>query len=302
MKVHRKRQGSGRGFGFGLLLVGGVLLAGGPAIASNVIDDCGQTCEDDCASDPDCREAVAGKCVLEADVSCDGTEATIQLVSGNDLDLQGYDITCTETSPDVCNYYAITMNDAASIVTSDGSADDGESEITGLFFGGVNCGAEANSKVENLTFFDDIIAIASCKTVENNVIGGSEQTLWGGNIGIFTLGVSNADAFNENYISGRITPILSQGTTDLSLLRNVIHTDAADQAAWLGQGQTSFDGLVKWNVFFGTGADSSAVLLKLPATDDATYEGNLCDENHPDCADCISAGRCEPFTSPFVGN
>ncbi len=270
-------------------------------LADNVITDCGQSCEDDCGTDPNCREAAGGKCILEADVSCDSTESTILLVSGNNLDLQGWDVTCTTTGTG-CIYNAIQMNDAGSKVTSDGSEDDGESEISGLFLAGVACNGKSNSIVENLTLFDGIFAVNSCKTVRNNVIGSSSQFLFGGNIGIFTTGISNADSFTDNYISGRTVPILSQGTTDVDVMRNVIHTDVADEAVWLGQGQTAAGGLIKFNVFFGVGPDSSAVLIKMPATDDGTYDGNLCDEDHPDCADCISDGRCEPFASPFPGN
>jgi hypothetical protein len=269
------------------------------AMANDVIDDCGQSCEDDCGVDPDCREAVSGKCKLTADITCDETESAISLISGNDLDMKGFDITCTATT---CGYAAVTMTDAGTTVTSDGSGDDGEAVISGKFDVGVACGLEANSTVEKITVLDGLTGIQNCKTVKNNVVGPSTQFALGTNLGISTTGIANS-VFSDNYVSGRGFGILNSGSATLDVLRNVIHTDVSVAAIWLGGGAgSSANGNAKFNVVFADGYDSSATVITISGTNNVTFDGNFCDEDHPNCASCISGSRCEPFVSPFQGN
>ena len=287
-------------------MIGAALLAAAVSMpvhvaASNVIDGCGQSCEDDCVLST-CREAVNGKCVLDADISCDSTESAIILASGNNLDLQGYDITCTETAPAECSYNAVEMNSSGSQVKSDNSGDD-EAVISGRFTVGVDCDLNTNSLVEDITVLDSVIAIRDCRTVRNNVIGPSSQFVLGVNQGIGTTGVANGDSINDNYVSGRALPIVAITSNKVNILRNVIHTDIAVQAISLGTVASGADGDAKFNVVFADGfSATSTIFTILGTTDSVNYDGNFCDEDHPDCADCIANDQCEPYTSPFAGN
>lgn len=288
--------------GRGALPLAAVLALAAPAMANNVIDGCGQTCEIDCGADPNCREASGGKCVLTDDVTCDSSESAIELLSGNDLEMAGFDITCTEEAPDSCPYAAILVIDSGSKITSDGSEDDGEAVISGRFFFGVDCDLNASSIVENITVFDGISAIRDCRTVRNNVIGPSSQFYLLANFGISTEGIGGSDSFRNNSIEGRVFPISNNGSNSLAIEGNVINTDATNRAITLGNATGGADGVAKFNVFFGTGASASAVLFQIYGEDSVVYSRNYCNGDHPDCAACIAAGRCEPYTSPFPGN
>lgn len=283
------------------ILLGFILATMSSALASNVIDGCGQTCEVDCSSDPDCREAVSGKCVLTADISCGSGDSSIELLSGNDLDLQGYDITCSEASPDNCGYSAISVLSSGSKITSDGSGDDGESVISGRFTFGVHCNSNTGSIVEHLTIFDGVAAVKNCATVRENVIGPSSQFFLLVNFGIVNEGVGSGDSVNKNHIEGRLRAI-SGGSDSLEIRENVIHTDSSASAIKLGDSTNGADGVAKFNVFFADGANASSLLFDITGTDSLVYDGNFCNGDHPDCADCIAAGRCEPYASPFQGN
>lgn len=286
------------GIGAVMLLLGAVQAGH----ATNVIDGCSQTCEIDCGADPNCREASGGKCILTGDVTCDSTESAIELLSGNDLQMAGYDITCTETSPNSCPYAAILIIDSSSKVTSDGSGDDGESEISGRFNFGIDCDLNEGSIVEKIAIFDGFAAVRDCKIVRETVIGSSSQFIFSLNFGILTEGIGGNDAFTKNYIQGRVEPIHNNGSNSLSVDQNVIQTDAATTALALGNPTGGADGTAKFNIFFGGGVDSSSTLFSITGTDSLVYLGNYCDGDHPDCADCIAAGRCQPYTAPFRGN
>ncbi len=286
----------------GALALAAVFALAAPATANNVIDGCGQTCEIDCGADPNCREASGGKCILADDVTCDATESAIELLSGNDLEMAGFDITCTEVAPDSCPYSAILVIDTGSKITSDGSGDDGEAVISGRFFFGVDCDLNASSIVEKITVFDGIGAIRDCRTVRNNVIGPSSQLYLLANFGITTEGIGGSDSFRNNSIEGRVFPITNNGSNSLSVEGNVINTDATNRAISLGNATGGADGVAKFNVFFGAGASAGAELFQIHGEDSVVYSGNYCNGDHPDCAACIAAGHCESYTSPFKGN
>jgi hypothetical protein len=289
----------------GTLLVTMIAAWPGSAISSNVIDDCGLTCEIDCADPPgSCREAVSGECELTADVDCTSSDASIMLVGGTDLQMNGYEITCTSAS---CGYYAVETDDNGSKVTNDGSGEtsDPESLISGPFAGGVNCQLKDNSIVEKIMIADGLIAVLDCETVRNNVFLASTQSVFGINHAVATSGVTNSDEIVDNYMTGRTVPILTSGTEDIAILRNVIHLGTGLLGVRPGQNQTVANGDIKFNVFFGEGfPDSSPTIISLGAgtTDNIDYQGNFCDENHPDCATCQADGRCESHTAPFPGN
>ena len=50
----------------------------------------------------------------------------------------------------------------------------------------------------------------------------------------------------------------------------------------------------RWDV-----GEAKVITVPDPFPIGATFLGNICDEDHPDCATCISDGLCVPFTSPF---
>lgn len=279
---------------FGLLAP--AVFASTASAQTNIITACGQTCEDDCGI-PSCKKAISGKCVLTSNVSCTSGQGAIRLVGGNDLDLQGYDVTCTATSPSSCIYPAIDIVDPNSKVTS--SDDDDPSVISGPFLTGVDCLAEANAIVEHVTINDGIFGILNCETVRHNVIGPSSDLLWGGNMGISTGGVANGESITENYISGRTLPIFSTSALTLNVEKNVIQTNGSSIAITLASGQSSSAGNVRFNIFFG---DAGTTLFSTPGTDVVNYDGNFCDPSHPDCGTCIGDDRCMPYTSPFIGN
>ena len=283
------------GIGMALVLLGGVT---SPS-ASNVINACNQTCETDCSSKPsNCRQASGSppKCVLGGDLSCTAAQGAIELASGHDLDLQGYDITCTETAPALCNYSAIYMSATSSRVVNSSS---NQSVISGRFGIGVDCGSRASSLVEDITVNDGFIGIYSCQTVRNTVVGpSSDFNQWAFNMGIYTAGISNSDSVTDNYVAGRMWPIYSESPYRLDVERNV--TKGAGYAAiTVGAGQSTSTGNVRFNIMFGASGGS---IDGAATTDNSTYDGNFCDPDLADCASCITAGRCMPYTSPFVGN
>src|SRR6476661_712860 len=105
------------GWFFRGLLALGMVVAIAPratAFTNNEVYACGQTCNTTCSggANATCRVASGGKCVLNGNVSCPGTGAgsgPIQVTSATTLDLQGYDITCTEVSPSSCAYTGIEV-------------------------------------------------------------------------------------------------------------------------------------------------------------------------------------------------
>src|SRR5262249_2527600 len=138
---------------------------------------------------------------------------------GTDFDLLGWDITCTEVSPNLCNYDAISMTASSSKVTNSSGF---ESVMSGHFNTDIDCDGQSSSIVENIAFADGIIAIKDCQTIRNNAIRPSADSFLGANDGIVTSGVSNSDSISDNFVEGRTAPIWSTSSLSLDVLRNVI--------------------------------------------------------------------------------
>ncbi|MBY0276431.1 hypothetical protein K2Z84_13880 [Candidatus Binatia bacterium] len=117
---------------------------------------------------------------------------------------------------------------------------------------------------------------------------------------MIAAGVTSTDSVTDNFLTGYDYPIVTSSTQPIDVLRNVINTSATLYPITLGSGVTSVYGNVKRNVFFG-GA-TSLFLVGGSTTDHVIYEGNYCDPNESSCSACLSQGRCQPYTSPFLGN
>lgn len=276
-------------------------LASFAAAYTNEINGCNQTCETDCTSKgTSCRQASGSpaKCILGTDVSCTNGGGSIELASGNDLDLNGHDITCTETLPSTCAYPAILMGSSATKVTDSV----GGSVISGPFRIGVDCAGKSTSIVEKLTINDGLYATVSCQTVRNNIIGGTAQyNIYGTNFGIYTVGISASDSISENYVEGRVWPIFSESSVALDVQKNVLRGTGLS-AFYFGYGQANAYGNAKFNIVFNTWGSTTVVSAPSGAGDHVSYDGNFCDPGISGCATCISSGKCMPYTAPFTGN
>ena len=246
-----------------------VFAVAGPTLvhaADEYVTACGHTRQPSCISgSTTCHQAVGGKCKLNSNLSCDATESPLMLDSGLDLDLRGYDITCTETLPSTCNYAAISFdpNDSGSVVTSDGTA--GDSVISGPFYSGVNCDLAAGSVAENTTVFDALFGILDCKTVKNNVIGATTQNAFGGYWGIaLTAQISSGDAITGNFVSGRVVPIAATHPS-ATVQGNVVDTDGAVLGISVGTSAGGYTGQARCNVFFGEGSTAHRMSSGSPA-------------------------------------
>lgn len=272
---------------------------------ANAFTACGQYCDSTCPSPP--GNCIVGTgtpktCTLTADIHCDSTNTAGWGLSttnqnGVVIDLSGHNVICDETPPNNCNYPAIALNSSASgqKVTNSNAT---ESIIDGPFYSGVDCNLAAGSTVEKITVLDPIIGIQDCKTATNNVLGAAYSSLLGGQWGVWTTGMTG-DSIVNNAVSGRTIPISTGGST--KIWGNVINVTGGPFGIYVtGSGSTN----IKYNVFFGTGLDGSSELITVTGTDNGTYDGNLCDINHPDCATCIATAteRCTPYTAPFAGN
>jgi hypothetical protein len=177
---------------------------------------------------------------LASNISCAAGQGSIQLLSGLDLDLAGYDITCTESSSTKCAYPAISMASSASKVTSSSATD--EAVISGPFSVGVYCGGYGTSIVEKITINGGVTGILDCQTVRNNVVGAStDYNQFSTNFGILTGGVSNSDSITDNHVSTRVWPIYSTSPYSLDVQRNVIK-GTGEGAIVVGANQSSSSG------------------------------------------------------------
>lgn len=272
---------------------------------ANAFTACGQYCASACPTPPGNCIVGSGSpktCTLTGDLHCTsantaGWGLSTTSTTGIVIDLSGYNVLCDETPPNNCNYPAISLDSSASgqKVTNSNAT---EAVIDGPFYSGVDCNLAAGSTVEKITVLDPIIGILDCKTVTNNVLGAAYDSLLGGQWGVWTAGMTG-DSIVNNSVSGRTIPITTGGST--KIWGNVIDTAGAAFGVYVnGSGSTN----IKYNVFFGPGYDASAKLVTVTGTDNGTYEKNLCDIHHPDCASCIASTpqHCTPYTAPFAGN
>jgi hypothetical protein len=289
-KLHRGKLTALRGI---VVVAAGLLMlttTADPASAQygSTITACGQKCQTGgCGADTSCRTASSGKCTVGGNISCTSAQSTIQLIDGTDLDLQGYDITCT-SGP--CTYDAITFyNSNSKVTTSTG----GPAVVGGPFNSSVNCGNKSGSIVENITAAGGIIGIYNCQTVRNDVIDGQGVMVWG----VIASGITSSDEVTDNFVTGAYYPIVTSTSQPVEILRNVVNTAGSVYGMTLGSGVSTANGNVKFNVFYG-----DSTLFVTAGTDSNAYDGNYCDPNQASCSTCISNGRCMPYTSPFVGN
>jgi len=282
----------------GLLLLGWAL----PAHAGHTFFACGKTCEVDCDDAPyaDCVEAEGGKCVLGQDIVCSSTTTpAVRLRDGMDLDMAGSSITCASG---VDCQHGVQMESGSGSKVVNSSSD--EALITGGFHSGVYCGLTASSEVTGIRIVNTIVGVNDCKTVKNNVITGIGRTFLTLNFGIQTSGVTaSGDLISGNYVADKSWGIYISGTDAVEASGNVVHT-----TGWSNCGVNLTSGseaIVEANTFLGVGnagfgSTRKVICVPSPEPTGTEYSGNICDRDHPDCAACISGGRCMPFTAPFV--
>lgn len=281
-----------------LLLFGAAL----PAYASHAIFACGKVCEADCDDFPypDCVEAEGGECYLYNNVETNSTTTPcVRLRDGMDLNMNGKTITC-QSGVD-CHHAVQMESGSGGRVKNDSTT---EALITGRFFAGVECQLLPSSDVTGIRIVDTLVGVSNCKTVKNNVITGLGRTYLTGNFGISTSGVTaSGDLLQENYIADKSYGIYINGTDAVEARDNVLHTTMWTQC---GVALTaSSEAVINGNTFLGVGnagfgTTRKIICLPNPEPTQDVYSGNICDKDHPDCAACISGGRCMPFTAPFV--
>jgi hypothetical protein len=290
LNLHTTRRST-----FVLVLSAFLLLGSAPALAVvNEISNC------DANVDPDVN-CTSNNCKLVADIDCDSdNNEKITLANGNDLDLNGYDISCA-TGVDCTTPIVITGS--GSIVKNTGAP---TSKIAGAFDVGVDCGGYSNTKVLGITLEltdDQADGIIGCRVVENNVVR------WTGSSGHGSVGILVEDAANsrvgENYVAGKWwTGIFHQASSsNASTDHNVVvledKTFVIQMSIW-GNGTS---GSVIGNVLFGGALDqSSDFLLTLNSLARPTVAGNQCDPSQDSCQECISEWACmpHPASAPFT--
>ena len=153
-----------------------------------------------------------------------------------------------------------------------------------------------------LTFFNVLVAVLMLVTVVSGCAPPAAAPTTAPQAPAATEAPAAAKAITENFVTGRVLPIFSSSALTLDVQKNVVDTSSALVAIWLGNSQSVSNGTAKFNIFFGSGIGGTDYEFLAAATDHVTYDGNFCDPAHPDCASCITAGRCMPYTSPFTGN
>jgi hypothetical protein len=273
------------------------------ARASHTFSDCFVTCEVDCddpGSGPNCHEAEGGECILSADITCNSTTTpVVRLRDGMNLDMDGHTITCDASGG--CHNGVQIEGNGSKVYNS---AAPQEAAIKGGFWAGVECNLYPGSEVDGIRIENTLIGLRNCKIVKNNAIVGLGRTYLTANWGIQTQGVtSGSDLISGNYFADKNRAILITGTNAVEARDNVIHT-----TGWSACGvelTTGSQAVLKGNTFLGVGnagfgTTRKVICVPTPEPTGVTYSGNVCDRDHPDCAACIAAGRCMPFTAPFV--
>lgn len=286
-----------------------VLLGWTPISWGNNILNCEQCCADNCnnctygSGSDDCVLAQSGLCDLETDITCDDTDNGILLIQGNDLDMDGHTITCTETTT-TCRS-AVRMDSSNNkLFNSEGAGlppdPINEAIITGPFDTSVDCQGKTGSTVEGITVEVEGslgFGIIRCRKVQNNVI----RTAPGksGFAGIQLLGIGNTDFIKRNYIEGDVARgIRVFGSKSIDVEENVIYTsDGVDIAIEIS---TITPAEILDNTIIGNRTNGQAITGGTAST---SFKGNFCSKDHPDCQDntddCIDTNKCVHRVSPF---
>ena len=272
------------------------LLCAAPAVAAvQEISNCDANVDPDvnCSSD---------NCKLTADIDCDSdNNEKITLANGKDLDLNGFDISCT---PSVDCTTPIVITHDGSIVENKSAS---RSAIKGDFDIGVDCSGKANTKVLGLEFEltkNSANGITGCRVVEGNVVR------WTGSGSYGNQAITVVDAANsrvgDNYVAGQWArgifheAVSSNATTDHNIIVMEDDTLVIQVGIW-ANGDT---GSVTGNLFFGgtLPANPSDFFLDVNGANPTPVDGNYCDPAQDACQDCIGSGHCEPHpaVAPFV--
>lgn len=274
-----------------------VLLCAGLARAE-VITTCNDICAISCSLiDPEegpCIETPGAGCRLAADISCDGDDKGIRLVQERDLNLRGFDVTCTApTCPD-----AIVILDEGSLIKSTtGGGDPSEADaatLSGPFIRGVNCNLNNASKVDGIAVEGPLIGALNCDIVQDSVFREPQLSVFGINIALqstSTASNSGNDKILNNYVRDYVLPIVLQNDAQMVVDQNVFQADSATPVLSV---QATTSGKFQNSVLFGdaldvVGGDASNFIFK----------NNVCDENSPACQDCIAEGICADYEAPF---
>jgi hypothetical protein len=282
-----------------MLFVGLFLLGWSVPAYADAINDCDSCCQNNCGSckhgETNCVEKTSGRCTLHADITCDSSDPGIYLDDNANLDMIGHDITCSGT----CNYAAVTApaGETNRVYNSDGSF---ESAISGAFAKGVDCDNDKADQVDGIAIgirdgvSDPVTDYGThdCRKVFDNVIVGDGSA---DSVGIWHDPVATSDQVTDNYIEGFDTGIDLVYSVAIDVQRNVLHTGSMGIAIDLFGG-TAQD--VSDNIFLGTGADASAVLIDAGTN----FSGNIADVDHPDFEDCVDDGKCVGLTAPYPGS
>lgn len=256
-----------------------------------------------------CEQVCSGTCVLDGNVTCD-TKAGITLTSSGDLDLMGYNITCTAN----CPQSAVTMSGSGNILKNTGGHSAG---ITGPFVYNVNCGNRANSRVSGLKIENTRqsggggYGLLNCETIDGNVIVGHLSAGYASGIGAVGRNSGNGTTIIDNYISNWATGIDVSDFSgyDVAVERNVVVIPDAATSSMPVYGLYIFGGGVgrsyTANTFMGGGATSASQAYTYVIFKDnnatGTFANNFCDPAFmccQNCADCANSSA--PPAAPIL--
>ncbi|SRR6266404_1388047 len=271
-------------------------LAAHKAYAISVMT-CGTTCTSDCE--------------LAKNLTCGPGDFGVTLAAGALLDMKGFYIACNGPGSDSCDRAVIMSGAGSTVFSSVAIGGSGlPSAIQGNWLRGVDCAANANSRVTGITFrgfFTDSYtggAIYQCQTVDNNIVTGwpNPGTLspdsavgyfagWTRNCIVHTS-ISNLDLIIDNHVDGCFSAVRrASGTLALTIDSNNVNCHdlwPGITAPCIDLASTSRPSTVSNNVMEG---DTRGLVIQAP-TSGATFHNNVCKLGMAGCSACVSQGRC----------
>jgi hypothetical protein len=239
-----------------------------------------------------CSASCTSNVALRQNIDCSGATG-IALSSGADLDLNGFNITCSSSCPGS----AVTINGSNSVVKNTLSGL--ESEISGGFSKAVNCNGKNGSEVTGirLQLTDDTINNAygayGCSKVDNNVLIGNGNFF---SVGIYDTGVSNNDFVKNNYLDEWGAAIQTNGSTANTVSQNIVVL-RPDLGGLGSTGLYAFgSGAFLWEANSLLG-DPGAHGQYLSPDVDTTLRNNFCD---PSVTACASCSNCSTPIAPVL--
>ncbi len=291
-------------------------------VAVDTVTSCVQNCGNDCQLSGDLT------CCSNLNLpQCKGGTGPITLASGSDLNFNGKKLICfcgTKTcnggdqNNTICTVdsqcpggvctdstgcsscgTAVSMSASASVVKNTSPPVGGiYSGAAGPWTQGVDCNNKTSSRVTGVRIEATASASIDCWQTDQNVLVGNNS-----GIGINTTGVANTDSIHDNYIDNWYDSIWVWSSHDMSVDHNLIVARPGSRLGIFTAFSSTVD--IENNFILGTGLGFACnefacidPVIIVPGS--GNIEGNYCDPENPDCADCQAEGYCETPVAPFV--